>query len=153
MTQKLFITLLISPALLLGACSTTPDPAKVCTAEWIEKRADRAMARIEKKAGKSIKSLSKAGEAWVNGKQPGPIALFRLDNNLRALERELTEGRGIRDLKTLAKTCDDPQLIADRMSAFLASKGMPDRFLNFIKSLKIYQRIIAPLPDETTDNI
>lgn len=131
---------------LLTGCATAPDPAKVCTAEWIGKRSDKAISRIERKAGRSLKSLQKAGESWSRGKTPNPFQMLMLSNSLKGLEKELKNGQGIRDLRTLSATCDDPKIISDAMGGFLRKQGLPDNIINFIEGMGIYQELIKPDP-------
>ncbi len=143
------ITTLLSIAILsisVTGCTTTPDPAKVCTSEWIGKRSDKAISRIESKAGRSLRSLQKAGTSWAKGKTPNPFQLLMLSNSLKSLEKELKNGRGIKDLKTLSATCNDPKIISDAMGGFLRKQGLSDNIINFIEGMGIYQELIKPDP-------
>lgn len=146
--MKHFISL-ISLAILsasIAGCATAPDPAKVCTSEWIGKRSDKAISRIESKAGRSLKSLRKAGNSWSKGKTPNPFQMLMLSNSLKSLEKELKNGQGIKDLKTLSATCDDPKIISDAMGGFLRKQGLPDNIINFIEGMGIYQDLLKPEP-------
>lgn len=136
-------------ALSLSACVTAPDPAKVCTSEWIGERSDKAISRIESKAGRSINSLQKAGKSWAKGKTPNPFQMLMLSNSLKSLEKELKNGRGIKDLKTLSATCNDPQIVSDAMGGFLRKQGLPDNIINFIEGMGLYQNLITPDPITT----
>lgn len=143
------LTSLIATAfvtLLVTGCASTPDPAKVCTSEWIGERSDKAISRIESKASSSLKSLQKAGESWAKGKTPNLIQQALLLRSLKGLEKELKTGRGIKDLKTLSATCNDPKIISDAMGGFLRKQGLPDNIINFIESMGLYQEIIKPDP-------
>ena len=140
-------TSLIATALIsisLAGCATAPDPAKVCTSEWIGKRSDKAINRIESKAGRSLKSLRKAGESWAKGKTPNPFQMLMLSSSLKSLEKELKNGRGIKDLKTLSATCNNPKIISDAMGGFLRKQGLPDNIINFIEGMGLYQELIKP---------
>lgn len=142
---------LVSLAILsttIASCATAPDPAKVCTSEWISKRSDKAISRIESKAGRSLKSLQKTGESWSKGKTPNPFQMLMLSRSLKSLENELKNGQGIRDLKTLSATCNDPKIISDAMGGFLRKQGLPDNIINFIEDMGIYQELIAIEPSE-----
>ena len=140
----LFCVAIVS--LSVSGCATAPDPAKVCTSEWIGKRSDRAISRIESKASRSLNSLQKAGESWAKGKKPNPFQMLMLSNSLKGLEKELKNGQGIRDLKILAATCDDPKIISDAMGGFLRKQGLPDNIINFIEGMGLYQDLIKPDP-------
>ena len=146
MKHLLSTTLIIAFSITAIGCATAPDPAKVCTAEWIGKRADKAVSRIERKAGKSLRSLRKAGESWSKGKTPNPLQMLALSSSMKSLEKELKSGQGIKDLKTLSATCNDPKIISEAMGGFLRKQGLPDNIIRFIEDLDIYQRLIAPEP-------
>ncbi len=140
--MRFTLVLLAFPFILL-ACATQPDPAKVCTAEWIQPRTERAMNDIERTSSSAMKSLRKVGETYARGKTPGPLQLLRLSSSMKRLEREVKNGRGIRDLKTLARTCNDPSLITNSLTGFMKEQGLPDNMINFVTQLPVYQSIIA----------
>lgn len=143
------LTTLLSLALIsisVTGCATAPDPAKVCTSEWIGERSNKAISRIESKASGSLKSLQKAGQSWAKGKTPNLIQQALLLRSLKNLEKELKSGQGIRDLKTLSATCNDPKIISDAMGGFLRNQGLPDNIINFIEGMGIYQELIKPDP-------
>jgi len=144
MKHLLSTALLVALSFSVAGCAATPDPAKVCTSEWIGKRTDKAVSRIERKAGKSLRSLKKAGESWAKGKTPNPLQMLALNNSVKSLGKELKSGQGIKDLKTLSATCGDPKIISDAMGVFLRKQGLPDNIIRFIEDLDIYQRLIAP---------
>lgn len=146
MTYFKTLLLIAFTAISLSACATAPDPEKVCTSEWISKRSDKAISRIEKKAIRSIKPMRKASESWAKGKTPNPIQLFMLSNSLKSLEKELKNGQGIKDLKMLSATCNDPKIISNAMSGFLSKQGLPDNIIKFIEGTGVYQQLIAPDP-------
>lgn len=135
-------TLIFASAVALTACSTTPDPSKICTAEWIEPRADKALGRIETRLDETFKSLRKAGDAWTRGQSPGLFTMMSLDRSLKDLERELTDGRGIRDLRLLAETCDDPDFIQSELNRLLDRQNVPPAVINFMNQIGLYQRLL-----------
>lgn len=138
--------LIICPALLvLSACASTPDPAKVCTAEWIAPRTERAVDRIEKRSKSSIKSLVKASETLAAGKVPGPFQMLSLRRSISSLEKELTRGKGIRDLKTVARTCNKPEIVSDAMRDLMETAGVSDRFIRQVEASAPYQRAISTM--------
>ena len=146
--MKHFGTSLIFACLTLAltGCATAPDPAKVCTSEWIGERSDKAISRIQSKASSSLKSLRKAGESWSKGNKPNFIQMALLSRSLKGLENELKNGRGMRDLKTVAATCNDPKIISDAMGSFMRKQGLPDNIINFIEGMGLYQELIKPDP-------
>jgi len=110
---------------MLSACATTPDPAKVCTSEWIGARSDKAIDRIQTRSASSLKSLKRASSSWAKGKQPGPFQLLALSNSISKLKKELTNGAGVKDLRTLASTCNDPEIISTAMKDLLHRQELP----------------------------
>ncbi|MEP4052005.1 MAG: hypothetical protein ABJN22_07160 [Litorimonas sp.] len=139
---------------MLSACASTPDPAEVCSAEWIAPRATKAVGKIEKRAKSSIKTLRKVSETWASGKTPGPIQMFRLSNALDKMKKELTDGQGIRDLKIVAKTCNDPEIIKDSMRDLLERQGVSDSLIRRVESRPIYESLISSIsePDPVNPN-
>ena len=141
--HRTLIPSLIAPCFLaLSACSTTPDPAVVCTAAWIEPRVDLAMDQIETRLDKTLRAFRTVGESWMKGGTPGPIQMFRLSNAAKDLENELTDGRGVRDLRLLASTCDDPDLIREQVYSLLDREGLPAPLMDFLDVTGILEGLI-----------
>jgi len=140
---RLSVTLPI--LILLSACASTPDPAKVCSAEWIAPRTEKAISRIESKASSSVQKLGKASKTWASGKDLNVFQLVALSRALNGLEKELTRGQGIKDLRTVAKTCNDPKLIGNSMRKIFTRQGVPDKLMSQIEANPIYERIISTL--------
>lgn len=137
--------------IVLSACSTTPDPAEVCTAAWVEPRADRAVERIETRLDKTLRAFRSVGESWMNGRTPGPIQMFRLSNAAKDLERELTDGRGVRDLRLLASTCNDPNLIREQVYTLLDREGLPAPLIDFLNATGILEGLIETAEGRNVD--
>lgn len=142
MKKSLTLSIFMLTSLLAVGCATTPNPEKICTADWIEKRADKAVSRIETRTQSSMKTLAKAAESWSRGKQPGLFEMMALNNSLKSLERELKSGTGIRDLKTLSNTCNDPALVNKAMNGFMRQQGLPSNLIDFIEDLDVYQDLL-----------
>lgn len=149
--MKKFVSTAILSVFLVG-CATTPDPAKICTSEWISPRADKAVARLESKTRSAIKPLKSVGDSLAKGKSPNPFTMMRLSSSFDRLERELTEGRGIRDLKLLASTCDDPEIITKAMRDVFENQGVPTKALDFIENLEFYQNILRENLESLSNN-
>ena len=150
--HRLFV---LTPILiLLSACASTPDPAEICSAEWITPRATKAVGKIEKRAGSSIRSLTKVSESWAKGKTPNFLQMLTLRNSLTKMKKELTNGQGIRDLRTVAKTCNDPDLIKDSMHDLLERQGVSDSLIQWMENNPIYEGLISSLaePEPVTSN-
>ena len=131
--------LLLAP-LLLTACATA-SPAEICSAEWISPRVDRAVAAVESDTSRVIRSLRRAGEAYAEGKTPGPLTLLSLSRSVKGLQRELTNGRGVRDLRTLGQTCNDPGLLRDGLTTWLDRQDLPDGLRTFLDDFDIIDRV------------
>lgn len=136
------LAFLTSTSLFLIGCATTPDPAKVCTSEWIAPRAEKAVSRLESRTRSAIKPLKSVGESLAKGKTPGPFTMLRLSSSFERLEKELTEGSGIQDLKLLASTCDDPKIISKAMRDVFENQGISPKAFDFIENLGFYQNIL-----------
>lgn len=143
---------LLSTTLVLMGCATTPDPAKICTSEWITPRAEKAVSRLENRTRSAIKPLKSVGESLAKGKTPGPFTMLRLSSSFERLEKELTEGRGIQDLKLLASTCDDPEIITKAMRDVFENQGVPTKALDFIENLEFYQNILRENLESLSNN-
>ena len=141
-------SLICLPALaLLSACASVPDPAEVCTAEWITPRATKAVNSIEKSAKSSFKTFRDVSETWASGKQPGFFQLLALNSAMNKMKKELTRGQGITDLKTVAKTCNDPNIIKTSMHDLLERQGLSDNLIAWVENSPIYSSIIASIAE------
>lgn len=148
-------TFSLLPALmLLSACASTPDPAEICTAEWITPRATKAVNQIEKSAKSSFKTFADVSKTWASGKQPNLLQLLALNNAMNKMKKELTRGQGIKDLKTVAKTCNDPNIIKDSMHSLLERQGFSDNLITWIENTPIYDSLISSIaePDPVQGN-
>lgn len=63
------------------------------------------------------------------------------------MKKELTRGQGIKDLKTVAKTCNDPNIVKDAMRNLLERQGVSDSFLKRMESNPIYQSLISSISE------
>lgn len=139
--MKHFALAIISATFLVG-CTTTPDPAKVCTSEWIAPRAEKAISRIEKKTRPAMKAIKNVGESLAQGKSPNVFAMMNLTSSFESLEKELTEGRGIRDIKLLASTCNDPDILTKSVKGVFEKHGVSDKVLEYVENLDFYKRVL-----------
>jgi len=142
MKTKTLLTTIIIASLSLGACTTTPDPVEICSAEWIEPRIERAMNEFERDTSKTFKKFRKAADSLQDGGSIGPLQLFSIMNALSSLTDKFENGQAIRDMRTLAQTCDDPKLIKNAMTDFMRSKGLPENFISFINGIDEYQKLL-----------
>lgn len=138
---RLMTTALFAAA-TLSACATAPTAEQICTEQWIKTRADKAVSRIEDKTQSSFSTLKKVAENWQDGNAPGPFQLIALSSSLKSLENELKSGSGIRDLKLLSRTCNDPVFVQKTMNSFMRDQGLPTSLIAFIENFDVYQEIL-----------
>jgi len=100
------------------------------------------MGNIERKAKPALRKLGKAAESWAAGKKPGPLQLWSLQGSVNSLTKELQSGRGMRDLKTLAKTCNDPKIVTSAMTNMMRDNGLSQGMIDFVERLPQYRDII-----------
>ena len=131
----------------MTGCATTPNAAEICTADWISARSDRAISRLESRAQSSLKTIRSAGQDWLAGKQPGPLRLLALSNALGKMRREVTQGAAVKDLRLLASTCNDPDIIKMAMFDLVDRQNLPDNFNNFIKTNPFFTEMIAEISE------
>jgi|GEM_PF-1065528 len=143
MTTHFKLLLVALTLSFLGACASTPDPAEVCTSEWIAPRADNAVERIEKRAKSSLKTFSSVAKTRAEGKNPDILQRAKLYLAVESMKKELTRGQGIKDLKTLAQTCNDPKLVGDSMRGLLERNGLRQNIITWLEGNPIYQRLIS----------
>ncbi|MEL6688135.1 MAG: hypothetical protein AAFP97_11005 [Pseudomonadota bacterium] len=129
-------------AIVLSGCATVPTAEEICTPQWIEPRVDRAVDRIETRLDKTLDALTDAGDSWLRGRSPGPIQLLRLSNAAKELEREIEDGQGINDLRLIASTCNDPDLIETQIYALLNRQGISSQMTSFLEETGMMRRII-----------
>jgi hypothetical protein len=132
----------IIAAFFLSGCATVPTAEEICTPAWITPRVDRAVDRIETRLDKTLDALTDAGDSWLRGRSPGPIQLLRLSNAAKELEREIEDGQGINDLRLIARTCNNPDLIETQIYALLDRQGVSSQMTNFLEETGMMRRII-----------
>ena len=146
--KRLYKTSFIAFAVIgLTACASTPDPAEVCSAEWIAPRTSSAVAKIEKRASSAMKSLVKAAKIRATGDDLNFLEGMSFYRSMSKLRNELTKGQGIKDLKTVATTCNDPTIVSDAMKSLMQSQGISDSLLRRIENNPIYQSVISVITE------
>lgn len=136
---------LIATFAWLSGCATTYDPAEVCTAEWIKPRADRALAELKNDTQDVFKALRRNADSWASGQVPGAFQMIALSSALKKLQRQVEYGQGVKDLKVLANTCDDPDIVLDSISSFMRDQGLPEQMVTFIEDLPAYQEALEEI--------
>lgn len=142
MRTHAFIASALAPLLLLSACASTPDPAEICSADWIKPRAERAMTEFKSDTRSTFRTLKKVGDKLTNGDQIGPIQMFSVMNAITRLADRFENGRAMKDMRILATTCDDPDLIKLAMTDFMRDQGISENLINFLNGLQEYQKLL-----------
>lgn len=140
--KSALLTSFVILSLGISACTTVPDPAEVCSAEWIAPRAERAMNEFEHDTRKIFKTFRKSADRFNDGGQLGPLQMFKLMNSLSSLANKFENGHAMRDMRTLANTCDDPKLIKNAMTDFMRKQGISEQFIHFINGIEEYQKLL-----------
>ncbi len=150
--RSLFISLAFSSVLIAG-CATTYDPVEVCSAEWIKPRVDRAVGYIERDTKSLIKTLNKNADEFKSGKTPGPFQMIAISSAVNKLTKQLKNGQGVKDLKILRETCNDPDIVENALTEYMQDQGLPLPLIGFIKGLKVYRDVVdgsSTVRDSTT---
>lgn len=142
MRSFILVLALSSATVILPACATAPKPAEVCSSEWIAPRADRAMNDFKKDTTSIFKKLRKAGESLADNGSVGPIQMFFLMNSIKSLGNKFENGHAMRDMRTLASTCNDPELIKSAMTDFMREQGIDERIVNFLNGFEAYTQML-----------
>lgn len=141
--MKQIKSLLVASLLLAtSACATQPKPEEICTAEWIKPRADAAMQEFRGSADKILLQLRSAGEN-TTGDDSASAMLGSVDVlvNLVKLITSFQGGQTFEDLNTLAKTCNDPDLVVQSFTDLLEEYDMPDSFISLLEQLNEFKAI------------
>lgn len=140
--MRVIMTFGLAASVLISGCVTTPDPAEVCTAEWIKPRAERAVNYLERDTKRIIKSLKKSAAGFEKGETPGLFQILALSSSVEKLMKELKSGRAIKDLRILRDTCNDPNIIEDALTDFMKDQGLPSGLIDFVKTLEPYKDLM-----------
>lgn len=150
--RSVFISLTLASVFISG-CASTYDPVEVCSAEWIKPRADRAISYIERDTKSLIKTLNKNADDFESGKTPGPFQMIVISSAVNKLTKQLKSGQGVKDLKILRETCNDPDIVENALTEYMQDQGLPVQLIGFIKGLKMYRDVVdgaSTVPDSTT---
>lgn len=140
--MRKYISILTASVLITG-CSTIPKAEDICTASWVTDRASLAVDNIYGETEETVMSLRKIAAIYVEGKSPNIFQLFSLSSKVQGLEKELLRGQGIKDLKTLASTCNDPKILTDGISSYVDRLGLPDKMRAFMEDMPEYRDMIS----------
>jgi len=134
--------LLIAVVFAVG-CASTPDPDEVCTTRWVSERSFKAVDNILGETEDTVGAIRKVAARYAEGKSPNVFQLFSLSSKVKNLEDELLKGSGIKDLKTLARTCNDPAILTDGISSFVDRLELPAKMRSFMENLPEYRNLVT----------
>lgn len=132
MLKSCALSVAICLSVFVSGCATTPDPAKVCTAEWISPRVGKAVKEIKRDTSSLLKTINKSAKSMEDGK-------INAWNTWRAISagekyiKRLKTSRGLKDLRTLSETCDDPQIVRDGFAKYLESVDAPPMLIDMVR--------------------
>lgn len=135
--------LLSALGFMMVGCSSTPKAEDICTASWVADRASIAVDNIYGETEETVTSLRKIAAIYVEGKSPNIFQLFSLSSKVKGLEKELLRGQGIKDLKTLATTCDNPKILTDGIASYVDRLGLPEKMRAFMEDMPEYRDMIS----------
>lgn len=142
--KKLILTPVLASVLAFSvtACSTTPKAEEVCTTQWVQKRSFKAVDNIYNDTESTVKTLRKIGARYAEGKSPSIFQMFSLAAKVKGLENELLRGSGIKDLKTVARLCNDSKILTDGFSQYVDRLELPDQMRSFMERLPEFQNLM-----------
>jgi len=126
--------------LLLSACATQPNPEEICTAEWIKPRVDLALGDFRANTDSILETLKKTGkEVATSGGQMGLIQRAGVLLSLGKLVNTFQNGQTLKDLNTLSKTCNEPDLVNKVFKDVLSEYNVPTSFISLLDDLQVFK--------------
>ncbi|WP_017931887.1 hypothetical protein [Robiginitomaculum antarcticum] len=125
-------------AMMLPACATVPDPAKVCTAQWIAPRVDRAVTEIKRETGSVLRTITRSAKSMEDGKISAWNTYRMISAGEKYIDR-LKNSRGLNDLRILSETCDDPHIIRKGFADYLQSLDAPPMLIDMVRDTDYFQ--------------
>ena len=93
-----------------------------------------------------FKKLKSAGKTYAKGETPGPFEMLSLMNALSKLGKSFENGQAMKDMRTLAATCDDPDLIKTAMTDFMRDQGISEKFIAALNGMEAYVKMLDAEP-------
>lgn len=133
---------LASSLLVTAACASQPKPEEICTAEWIKPRVDAALDDFRGESGSVLAELRSAGEKASKDESAGLMGTVEVMMNLVKLASSFQSGQTFEDLNTLAKTCNDPDLVVSSFTGLMKEYDMPDSFISLLEQLGEFKTLL-----------
>ena len=131
-TRLLCIALAAS---LLGACATLLPAEEVCSANWIKPRADAAISEFRSATEDSWNSLRSTGERVAEKGELGLLERASALVTITRLVNAFQNSQALDDLRTLGRTCDDPELVQNALRSTLQEYGVPNQYIELLDEL------------------
>ena len=100
------------------------------------------MNEFKRDTTKTFKTFRKTADRMKDGGSIGPLQMFSMMNALSSLANKFENGRAMKDMRTLAQTCDDPELIKNAMTDFMRDQGISEQFIGYINGIDEYRKLI-----------
>lgn len=136
-------TMLLALALILmSACAAQPRPEEICTAEWIKPRVDTALTGFRENTGEIMESLGDVGSIVVgSGGVLGMLDKVRVMLKLTKLVSNFEGGQTFKDLNTLGRTCNDPELAVNALKGVLTEYKVPEPIMDLLENLDEFKAL------------
>ena len=121
---------------LFSACATTPDPAEVCSAEWIKPRTERAVNELKRDTFSRLKTIASAASTYEVGEGLSLFQQWRAASAVKGLIRDYETSTALADLKILSATCKDPKIAKDAFYGMLEEAGFSEKLIAMFDSFQ-----------------
>lgn len=134
--HTLLVSALVCGAMFLTACATAPDPAEVCTAEWIKPRTSKAVAELKRDTFSRLKTIASAASKYEVGNGLSLIQQWRAASAVKGLLHDYETSTALADLKILSSTCNDPKIARDAFYGMLEEAGFSEKLIAMFDSFQ-----------------
>lgn len=135
-TATLLAVILLFPM----ACANQPRPEEICTANWIKPRVDAALTDFRANTGDIMQSLSEtADDVAGSGGSLGIMDKMSVLLSLTKLVGNFQGGQTLKDLNTLGRTCNDPELAVNALKGVLTEYKVPEPFMDLLENLDAFK--------------
>ncbi len=132
----------------MAGCASTPDPAVVCSADWIKPRTDAALKEFTSSTSDTWEKLSKTGR---RASKRGSLGLFERGKvllSLTSLVNSFQNSQALEDLQLLGETCDDPDLAKNALVGTLEDYNVPLPYINLLNEIEGFMKLLDSTADE-----